>query len=527
MSKYYITTSIPYLNSTAHIGHVLEFVQADVLARYHRLLGDDVWFLTGTDEHGLKIARSAEQAGKSEKEFVDSLAEHFRLVLKKYNISYNDFIRTSDQIRHWPAVVKIWNRLLEKGDLYKKKYSGFYCVGHESFLKKSELEKGVCPIHQTKPEPIEEENWFLRIGKYKKEIIDLIKNDELKIVPETRKIEILNVIADAEDVSVSRSNEKLKWGIPVPNDPSQTIFVWIDALTNYISALDYENNGENYAKFWPADAHLIGKDILRFHALIWPAILLSAGITLPKSIYVHGFVTIDNQKMSKTIGNIVDPLKLVEQYGIDPVRYFLLREIPSTEDGDFSYKKLEDRYNGDLANNLGNLVSRVAKLIETKLEGELNFDEKFFDGEVKQKITEAEQKYRKAVEEFKLHEALAHIWELFTFANIYIDEKKPWVDVAEHPEHFLQTITSLVAIIANAAHWLEPFLPETAYRILAIFNQPDLWSSSRFYSSQSDDYKIENPRSPLGSGQDTILSGQKFVVTKIKPLFPKNRRNAE
>lgn len=494
MDKFYITTSIAYVNAPPHVGHALELLQADVLARYHRQVGDDVYFLTGTDEHGATVVKGAEKHGKNVEDFVEEIAGRFKELTKVLNISNNDFIRTTDKQRHWPAVEKVWRALEVKGDLYKSKYRGLYCVGHEAFLKPSELENGKCPLHKQEPEKVEEENWFFKLKKYKKEVKKLIEKGELKIVPAHRIPEILNLINDAEDVSFSRPREKLSWGIPVPGDETQTIYVWADALVNYISAIGYADNSETFRKLWPADAHLVGKDIFRFHALIWPAMLLSIGLPLPKAVYIHGFITVDGEKMSKTVGNIVDPFDLVKKYGLEPVRYFLLREIPSGEDGDFSYKKLEDRYNGDLANNLGNLVSRVAKLIETKLESELNFEARFLDREAEKQIEETRTAYERAINEFKLHEALAKLWELFNFANAFIDEKKPWADVGEHPEHFLETITTIIAVIINTAQLLEPFMPETADKVFGTF---------------SFDKKTRE------------LNGYKFTVTKAEPLFPR------
>src|SRR3990167_6752256 len=398
-NKFYITTAIAYTNGPPHIGHALEFLQVDVLARYHRIMGDDTYFLTGTDEHGATVVKAAEKNGKDVKVFVDEMAEKFKELTRAYNVSNDDFIRTSDQVRHWPAARKIWN--LIKDDLYKKNYQGLYCIGHEAFMKKSDLVDGVCPLHKTEPEKIEEENWFFKLTKYKKEVKKKIESGELKIIPETRKQEILNLIDDAEDVSFSRPSKDLKWGIPVPNDETQTMYVWEDALTNYISAIGYAQETEQFKKYWPADVHLVWKDILRFHAMIWPAMLLSAGLPLPKAIYVHGFITVDGEKMSKTIGNVVDPFDLVEKYGKEPVRYFLLREIASNDDGDFSFKKLEDRYNGDLANGLGNLVQRVVVLIDNNLGGELIYESE----KCKVKSVKLED-YRKGIEEFKLHDAL-------------------------------------------------------------------------------------------------------------------------
>ncbi len=468
-NKFYITTSIPYLNGKPHIGHALEFVQADVLVRYNRLLGKDAWFLSGTDEHGIKVSRTAQAAGKSEKDFTDELAKEFRSALEKLNISNNDFIRTSDKERHWPGVNKIWLELVAKDDLYKKSYKGLYCAGCEAFLKKSDLVNGRCPIHNLKDlDVVEEENWFFRLSKYKKEIKKKIESDELKIVPETRKKEILNLIDDAEDVSFSRPIQSLKWGIPVPNDGTQTIYVWADALTNYVSALGYAIGDARFNRFWPADVHLIGKDIFRFHAMIWPAMLLSAGLPLPKAIYVHGFITVEDEKMSKSLGNVIDPIGLVNKYGVDVVRYFLLREIPSGEDGDFSYKKLEERYNGDLANGLGNLVQRVATLIGSNMDGELIFKEELIEKEVTEKMKEISENYKKNIAEFKLHEALGNVWEIISFANSYVDSHKPWV-LKDKPEEFLKVMTNLVLMITSIGWNVYPFMPETSDKIFEVF----------------------------------------------------------
>lgn len=490
MEKFYVTTSIAYTNAPPHVGYTLELIQADVLARYNRSLGKDVFFLTGTDEHGRKNAEAAEKLGKNTQQFVDEIAGQFLKLTEALNISNNDFIRTSDQKHHWPSVNKIWAKLNEAGDLYKANYRGLYCIGHEAFMKPSELENDLCPLHGQKPQIVEEENWFFRLTKYKKQIKELVTGNEIKILPTSKVNEILRMLDELEDISFSRPGKDLIWGIPVPNDPKSIVYVWGDALVNYLSAIGYDQETEEFKKLWPADVHLIGKDILKFHAIYWPAMLLSAGLSLPKSIYVHGFITVDGQKMSKTLGNVIDPFKLVEKYGVDPVRYYLLKEIPSNDDGDFSYKKLEDRYNGDLANNLGNLVSRVAKLIETKLNGELIFDNRFLDNEAAVKIDETGKKVNEAIAEFKLHEALARIWELLTFANVYIDEHKPWVDDVQ-PEHILKTLTTSVKILDIASKLLEPFLPETSQKILAAFSR----------SKESKD--------------------NVFRAVKIEPLFPR------
>lgn len=493
MSKFYITTSLVYTNALPHVGFAMELIQADVLARYHRLAGNDVWFLTGTDEHGMTVARAADKHGKQPEVFVDEMAERVKELTKVLSISNDDFIRTTDRKRHWPSVIKFWNELVEAGDLYKNKYKGLYCVGHESFIKKSELVNGRCPLHKTLPEEVEEENWFFKLTKYKKEIKKKIENGEFKIVPESRIKEVLNLIDDAEDISFSRPVNSLKWGIPVPNDPEQTVYVWADALTNYISALGYgqepgqlvANGYSLMAKYWPANIHLIGKDILRFHAIYWPAMLLSAGLPLPETIYVHGFITVEGEKMSKTVGNVIDPFALVVKYGVEPVRYFLLREIPSTEDGDFSYKKLEERYNGDLANGLGNLVQRVATLVSDKMDGELIYRSTTHNPQ-----PTTHNNYEKAIGEFRLHDALGEIWKTIADTNKYIDERKPWLEAKESPERFLETMAALVGAIHDVAWLLQPFLPETSQKIAQIFgddlSNKEIPDEHHFHIKKSD-----------------------------------------
>jgi len=489
--KFYVTTAIPYPNGAPHIGFGLEIIQADVLARYSRLQGNDTWFLTGTDEHGLKVFKSAQKEGLGFQEYVDINSPKFSKLKETLNISFDDFIRTTDQKKHWPGAQKLWQK--SKKDIYLKKYSGLYCVGCEAFVKKKDLVDGLCPEHKTKPEKIEEENYFFRLSNYGSQIKELVENDKIKIVPKSRKNEVLGLLKDAEDFSVSRPKEKISWGIPVPDDPTQIQYVWFDALANYITAIGYGRDEKNFDKWWPADIHLIGKGVLRFHAIFWPAMLLSAGLDVPRSIYVHGYVSIDGKKISKSIGNVISPQEAVQKYGIDPVRYFLMREIPSTEDGDFSYKKLEDRYNGDLANNLGNLVSRTAKLIETRANGELNFDQNLISLDVKKKINETWEEYNKTIGEFKLHEALTAIWSLLAFANSYIDLHRPWAE-DEDAQDFLTTITSVLDIILNVAWLIKPFMPDTSDKIFAAF----------------------------GAKQDSKQwNGFKFKVTKTEPLFPR------
>lgn len=465
--KFYLTTSIFYVNSSPHIGSALEMVQADALARYHRQLGEDVFFLTGADEHGVKIVKKAEELKRSVKELVDENTTKFIDLAKILTLSHNDFIRTTDQERHWPGVFKIWKRLGEKGDIYRGKYKGLYCSGCEAYLTPNDLINGECPVHKERPDVLEEENYFFRLSKYIPIIQKIIERDELVIIPQSRKNEILGLIKKGvRDISVSRPKEKLIWGVPVPNDDSQIIYVWLEALINYVSALGYGRGDENFKRYWPADVHCLGKDILRFHALLWPAVLLSAALPLPKRIFVHGFLTIEGQKMSKSLGNIVDPFKLVEKYGADPLRYFLLREFSSTEDGDFSIKRLEERYDSDLANGLGNLVSRVLTLSE-KAGVSLKNSEKFQGGnELVLKIKTFQKKYHQAFEEIKFHEALEMVWQIISACDEYIENNRPWQLIKKNSDEATRVLSGLLATIKEIALLLKPFLPETSDKIL-------------------------------------------------------------
>ena len=458
--KFYITTSIPYVNGAPHIGFALEAIQADVLARFYRQKGDDVFFLTGVDEHGVKIARTAELAGKTPRVFTEEISGKFRDLKIALNLSWDDFIRTTDQKRHWPGAQALWKALADKGDIYKKTYKGLYCVGHEAFITEKDLKDGICADHQKAPELIEEENYFFRLSKYIGDIKLRIKNNELKILPVGKKNEVLGLIKEGvEDISFSRPKKNLSWGIPVPDDNLQTMYVWCDALANYISALGYGGSDDAlFQKFWPADAHLIGKDILRFHALIWPAMLLSADLELPKALLVHGHITSGGQKMSKTIGNVVDPFEAVKQYGVDAIRYYLLREIPSGEDGDFSYEKLRERYNGDLANGLGNFAARVTTLAE-----KLDLSSYAVEPAIEKEIFSVREEAAKKVLEFKLHEALAKIFELVRAGDQLLNDRQPWKNSDSSQSG--SDLYNLVVLLDNVAALVAPFLPETATKI--------------------------------------------------------------
>jgi len=362
--KFYVTTTIPYANAAPHIGFALEIIQADVLARWNKQKGKDVFFLTGTDEHGTKNYQTAKNQGFGAQKFVDKNSAFFKKLTKVLNISNDYFIKTTDKKVHWPGVVKMWKLLEKKGDIYKKSYTGNYCSGCERFVTDKDLVEGKCPNHPTKEiENISEENYFFRLSKYSDKIEKLIESDKLKISPKKWKNNFLGLVREGlQDVSFSRSKEHLPWGIPVPGDDGQVMYVWCDALTNYLTGIGYPN--KKFEKFWPADVHVVGKDMLRFHTGIWPGMLLSAGLSLPKEVIVHGFLTVAGRKMSKSVGNVVSPLELSKKYSADSIRYVLLRATPFGDDGDFSEKALIDRHNNELANKLGNLVSRVSGLIE-------------------------------------------------------------------------------------------------------------------------------------------------------------------
>jgi len=454
MKKFFISTAIDYPSEKPHLGHCLEKVQADVLARYKRLRGFNVHFSMGLDEHGRKIQRYAQKAGKEPQEFVDEMSSYFKNLWKILNISNDDFIRTTEK-RHIKVVREITKKIYEKGDIYKGKYKGLYCVDCESYYLPKDLEAGLCPIHHKPAETLKEETYFFKMSKYQKQILKHIQENKNFIIPESKKNEILNRLKEPlQDLSISRAT--VKWGIPFPFDKKLSLFVWIDALINYLTTIDYPS--EKFKKFWPGQIH-IGKDIIWHHSVIFPCLLFSAGLKLPKIIFVHGFITVAGQKMSKSLGNVIDPFELVKKYGTDAVRYFLLREIPPTEDGDFTYEKFEARYNSDLASGLGNLVARVLTLA-TKLKIK-NEKFKITNQNLKSIIDETWKNYKKALDEFKFNEVLISIWELISVCDRYIEKERPWEENKKQKE----VISNLLFAISNIAEMLKPFLPETSEKI--------------------------------------------------------------
>jgi methionyl-tRNA synthetase len=458
--KFYITTAIDYINGKPHIGHSYEKVAADVLARYYRsrLGNDNVLFVTGTDEHGAKIAEYATKSNLAIEEFANQASAQFKVAWDNLNLSYNRFIRTTDE-DHVKVVEEFITKIKDNGFLYEGDYEGLYCVGHEAFLTEKDLVDGICPDHKTKPEIIKEKNWFFKVSAFTGDIKSKIESGEFKIYPEHSKKEILVMLNEGfNDIAVTRPN--VKWGIPVPWDKDQTVYVWVDALINYYTAANTisQSGGK---EFWPADVHVVGADIAKFHCIIWPAMLLAAGLPVPHGVAVHGFLTLNNQKLSKTTGNIVDPNEWVEKFGADAVRYFLMREVPFDAHGDISEEKLRARYEGDLANGLGNLVSRVTTLVERFLDGKIP------RGTIPDQI-DIPNEIDSLISGFKFHEALSKIWEEVARANKIVDETKLWELGKTDLDEFARVAKEVLVIIETCATQLLPFIPQSAEKILNI-----------------------------------------------------------
>ena len=506
MKKFYITTPIYYVNDIPHLGHAYTTIAADVLARYYRQRGYKTFFLTGTDEHGLKIQQTAEKKGISPKELADKTHIKFKELWEVLNISYDRFIRTTDE-DHINAVQHIFQKCYENGDIYLSEYESWYCVGCEEFKTETEIKDNdyKCPIHQKKCEKIKEESYFFRLSKYQDKLLELYEKHPEFIKPDYRRNEVISFVKQGlKDLSVSRKRDRVKWGIPVPFDENHTIYVWFDALTNYLTGVGYpEVNSEMFKTFWPADLHIVGKDILRFHTVYWPAFLMSAGLDIPKQVFAHGWWTVEGEKMSKTLGNVVNPFEAVKEYGVDEIRYFLLREIPFGQDGDFSKKAVIGRINSDLANDLGNLVSRTLSMINKFNKGVVECLE---EGNRTELENQYEELYKKTLKDFSSHieklefnKALEKVWEFIDFLNKYIVKTEPWKLKKENSDYLKTVLYVLADGLLLIGYLLYPFMPKKMEQLLEYIGFEDLPDNIKPFSY------------PSGS----------IVKKKIKPLFPR------
>lgn len=462
MSKYYVTTSIPYVNGEPHLGHAMEFVMADVLARAARARGETVLFSTGTDEHGGKIAEKAADMKIAPQELADQMSQKFRDLAIALEVKPDRFIRTTDK-GHEQRSQLIWKAL--EHDIYKNKYVGWYCTGDEEFFTETVVKenKGVCPDHNRPYEKIEEENYFFRLSKYADQIKAAITDGSFEVIPASRRNEILSLIhSGLDDISISRPKDKIDWGIPVPGDKTQVMYVWFEALLNYITVLGYPEH-DDFKQYWPANVQVVGKGILRFHAAIWPGILLALGLPLAKQLYVHGYVTVDSKKMSKSLGNSVSPYDVINKYGADAFRYYFLRHVPSYEDGDFSWEAFEAAYNSELANELGNAAQRTAAMIIKYQEGIIG---------VVPEPGHDTGAYSEAVAQCRFDRALDSVWEQVRGLNQLIDTEKPWeIAKTDDNDHLREVLAGFVGDLLQIATLLEPFLPSTAAKIQGLFRE--------------------------------------------------------
>jgi len=444
--RFLVTTPIYYVNDSPHIGHAYSTIAADILARYWKNRGAETFFLTGSDEHGMKIAQAAAKAGITPKEFADKISNKYKEAWSELNIGYNNFIRTTDA-DHEKFVQDFVQKLYDNGDIYPDKYSGLYCVGCEEYKKDEDLEKGnICPVHKKECEMIEEDIYFFKLSKYQGQILEAIQSGKYSIEPESRRNEIFKFLAKEplRDLAISRS--KVEWGIQIPWDKNQTIYVWVDALLNYLSG----SKG-----FWPPQLQIIAKDIFRFHAIIWPAMLLATGYELPEKLFIHGYFTINGQKMSKSLGNVVDPVEIAKVYGTDALRYFVMREVPFGADGDFSLDRFDQRYRADLANDLGNLFQRtIVMAANAKVHWE-------YVGPIK-KFPE----FDALMEELKFSDALGLIWKMISEANVLIDAEKPWELAKVDPAKNEKLLQGLLDTLANISDLIGPFMPETQAKMI-------------------------------------------------------------
>ncbi|MBC7746649.1 methionine--tRNA ligase [Pedobacter sp.] len=465
MKKLYITTAIPYVNAKPHIGNAIDYLIADIWARYHRQNGDEVRFQVGTDEHGNKIAAKAQLNNMTPKEYTDSMYGNFEILMKAVGATYTDFVRTTDE-HHEKSVQYIWQKL--QPYIYKGSYEGWYCIGCESFVgdKEAQENNGICPDHNQPYERLSEDNYYFKLSSFTEPIKEALAKHRFDIVPEFRKNELLALLERGlEDISISRPKKNLSWGIAVPGDDTQVMYVWIDALSNYITVLGYPED-ETWKEYWPADIQVVGKDILRFHAAIWPAMLLALDIPLPKKLLAHGFVNVGGSKMSKTIGNVIDPMEIIENYGLDTFRYYFSRHIPTLDDGDFTWEKFENAYNNELSNELGNLVQRVVAMIN-----------RYQSGVVGDSLRAAHdsQLFHDAMHALTFNKAIDELWLMVRSLNQYLEEVKPW-EVAKTKDtdpdaeaHLSEILSHAVGTLQQLATLIYPFLPQTSEAITKIF----------------------------------------------------------
>lgn len=457
MSARYITTTLPYVNAEPHIGFALEIVQADALARYWRLLGHDVFFNTGTDEHGQKIYQKAQEAGENTQAYVDRFAESFRTLKPMLNLSYDSFIRTTDS-HHIESAQALWRRCESQGDIYKKKYTGLYCVGCEAFVTEKDLLNGECPHHHgKKPEEIEEENYFFALSRYQERLVTYLSADGV-IVPEHRRLEALNFVQKGlEDFSISREKKRMPWGIPVPDDDAQVMYVWFDALTNYISTLQWPNEDNTFKTFWKEGivVQTAGKDQVRFQSIMWQAMLMSAGVKNTDTVFYHGFITSDGQKMSKSIGNVIGPQDIVNRYGTEAVRYMLLRHVHPTDDSDVTFERMDEWYTAHLVNGIGNLTARILKLAETYLEQPIE----------RPPAVSFAKEYTDALNEYRFSDALDYVWKRIGTLDEEITRTEPFKRVKTDPEDGKALIAKQVAELYGIARLLAPTMPQTCETI--------------------------------------------------------------
>lgn len=465
MSRFYLTTAIDYVNSRPHLGTAYEKIAADVVARYLRLAGVDTHFVMGNDEHSQNVFRKARELGEDPQAYCDRMAQEFLEVWKRLDISFDDFIRTTEP-RHKQSVQELVRRISAAGDIYEGHYEGWYCVSCEGFKQEKDLVDGLCPVHRTKPDWIREKNYFFRLSRYRERLLQHFEWHPEFLVPEIRRNEILRLLEGGlEDISVSRAGQA--WGIPMPDDPSSVIYVWVDALINYVSAVGFGSDTATFDRWWPADLHVIGKDITRFHAVIWPAMLMSAGLALPKQVFGHGWVHLKGEKMSKSLGTAVEPLEALDRFGPDPLRLYLVKEITFGHDGDFTWERYEDRYNVDLANNLGNLVSRVAAMADRYRRGALTPGEGGA-GRLAHIASEAVEAYRRSMDVFALEQGVAAVFRLVDAANEYIASTEPWALARDESQagRLSQVLFDVAEAVRIAGVLLLPVMPASAAEIL-------------------------------------------------------------